>query len=735
MSINTVQSSIIVPAQLQWQTDESGHTVPTSEMFGDVYFSMQDGLAESRYVFIDNNHLPQRLLAHLSESEPAQLPKQQAYQSLQPVQTQPCCFTIAELGFGTGLNFFATWALWQQLKQQQTHHNRRLLHFISFEKHPLTKADLSQALASWSEQEPELTPLIQQFLAQYPPLVAGCHRLNFMQDGIILDLWLGDAADNLAKLYCNQTDVQQTQPQLTKGTMPKVDAWFLDGFAPSCNASLWTDTVFAQIKRLSKPRTTVSSFSCAGVVKRGLVNAGFEIAKVKGFGRKREMLTAVMPTAHISVITSSSTKTAEQSRMDSTGSDDKSATVDVVVVGAGVSGLMAAWSLANRGYQVTLVDKSQPLAGASGNPRGLLAPKMTPLHHVHEHLHSIGYLYACRQFQTMQLPHLPNILESTTAMDLLLNANVNTEQIAAYPNTFAQVLSQTEAETVSGLTQHDFSQNQYLPLSGLINPQALAMHVLEHPNICYQQLHVSHITEQPQYIRVTGQNMMDQSSTLEQSAAQQTQPTHIDAQHLIWCTAHETHQLDNRVFDFRKIRGQLSWFTPTAFEQAHMPKIPLKYGGYCASFTSAASQEQTDIHTHPNAQMDCPNAKQFLLGASFVRNEVDLTLRDSEHVSNRHKLIQALPELATVINNDTKNWHGRVGIRAQTPDYHPLVGQLMGSQTVWTLSGMGSKGFAYAPICAEILADLLSGQIPAVSSTLIDKLSPNRQRLQTPLSG
>ncbi len=56
---------------------------PVSEQFDDVYFSNQDGLQESEYVFQQGNRLWQR------------------WQDF----SQPH-FVIAETGFGTGLNFF-----------------------------------------------------------------------------------------------------------------------------------------------------------------------------------------------------------------------------------------------------------------------------------------------------------------------------------------------------------------------------------------------------------------------------------------------------------------------------------------------------------------------------------------------------------------------------------------------------------------------------------------------------
>src|SRR5690625_6323799 len=55
---------------------------------------------------------------------------------------------------------------------------------------------------------------------------------------------------------------------------------------------MWRPELFAALADLSGPGTTAATFSAAGVVKRGLQQAGFAITKVPGFGRKREMLTA-----------------------------------------------------------------------------------------------------------------------------------------------------------------------------------------------------------------------------------------------------------------------------------------------------------------------------------------------------------------------------------------------------------------------------------------------------------
>ncbi len=671
---NIEHPNVITPANIDWQMDDTGNMVPVSGEFGDVYFSHADGLAESRHVFLAHNQLPERLT------------------NLMPNQ----CFTIAELGFGTGLNLLATWQLWRQLREMHPQLATTRLHFITTEKFPIPLADLTQILALWGQRAPELTELIDPLLAAYPSLISGCHRLNFLDDNLTVDMWFGDAADSLTKLALD-TSIKPA---------PYVDAWFLDGFAPSCNSTLWAENIFAQVQRLSRPKTTAATYSCAGIVKRALQDYGFEIKKVKGFGRKREMLTAIVTDPLL-----------PDSDSSNEGSTQSSGHNHTVVIGAGVSGLLTAWSLANRGIMVTLLDKLAPLAGASGNPRALLAPKMTPIHHVDEHLHTIGYLYSSRLYRTLNekaaKQNTAPVLELTGALDLLIKANIGTEQIADYPDDMATTLSLAQAQEATGLKTQDLSESLYLPQSGLVNPQALKDTILTHPLIRFQQLEVSSINEMESHVYVEGNN-------------QNKDIISITADNVVICAAYESHQLDQRIFNCRKIRGQLSWFTPTAEQLTNLPKIPLKYSGYCTSFRG---------QTGDNELNNVVKGEQYLLlGASFVRNDTDTVIRNEEHRISRKKLVTAIPEMESVIPTDTSLWQARAGVRTQTPDYHPIVGQLVDSKRLWTMSAMGAKGYALAPICTEALADMMLGSFVPLSAAMLARLSPNRKRLQTPLT-
>ena len=234
----------VVAGAVEW-TDEGA---PRSIRFDDVYYSRDNGLAESEFVFLQGNQLPCRW---------------QNWNSRR--------FCIAETGFGTGLNFLLTWQAWRAAEQP-----RPELHYLSIEKYPLSTQNIAKALAAW----PQLRPLAEQLLAQYPGLVPGQHRLLLEQGKVTLDLWWEDVADAL--------------PDLASQRRPFVDAWYLDGFAPARNEAMWHGDVLDAVAALSRPNASFATFTAAGHVRRHLTKAGFSVEKVAGYGSKRECLRGRM---------------------------------------------------------------------------------------------------------------------------------------------------------------------------------------------------------------------------------------------------------------------------------------------------------------------------------------------------------------------------------------------------------------------------------------------------------
>ena len=238
---------------------------PRSKIFDDVYFSAEDGLAETRHVFLAGNNLPD------------------AWEGRER-------FPIAETGFGTGLNFLAAWKLFAE-----TATPGQSLEFISFEKYPLSAAEISDALTDSLSLEGEGRGEGGDDSGLYPPhpnpLPVGERGYESYLEGMVaLYPEGGKVAENVT-LRLIIGDVNEELPKL----QTPVDCWFLDGFRPSSNPEMWTDTVFENMARLTVVGGTFATFTSAGFVRRGLQAAGFEVSKIPGFGRKREMSVGRKP--------------------------------------------------------------------------------------------------------------------------------------------------------------------------------------------------------------------------------------------------------------------------------------------------------------------------------------------------------------------------------------------------------------------------------------------------------
>ena len=615
-------SSKLQTAELDWEIVDDIE-IPISKQFGDVYFSKDNGLLETRHVFLNGNDLTERL---------SQLHDYQY-------------FCVGETGFGTGLNILTLWQLWQQVRLDNHSH----LHVVSVEKFPLNKADLIRALNVWTE----LKPLAEKLIQQYPLPIAGCHRLSFPEERFSIDLWLGDAQDIFPTIPKTQT----------------VNAWFLDGFAPSCNPDMWQANVLDHMVRLSDFGTTFASFSVAGVLKRGLKQHGIQISRPRGFGHKREMLKAIW-------LDTSQTETQSQDSETTIAAPPKSETSKqrkIAIIGAGIAGLSSAWAFAQRGHQVTIYEQNEPLSGASGNPLALLNPKLCPIEQAHEHLMTLSWQHALNfypQFKAFRPIQVQQIA--------LKNADELSGLVEQYPenvltaNTTLECFPETEFPS---LTLHQ---------AGAVSPHQLRDEILQHANIRIEKVKISRL-----------------ESTDSQVTLWQDQQIIAITDHAIVCCAKQSAELFENYPVLKPIRGQVSWVEnsqrPLALDQAY------SYGGYCMQLDTA----------------------QLILGASFYPNRDDAEVLTEDHVHNYQLIHSVFPEYAQGLPS-VDTWQGRASVRAQSLDYLPLVGKIQNLGQIYTFAGLGSKGFLFAPLCSEILAALILGELCPVPQSLLDKLNPQR---------
>ena len=546
------------PARLDW----SRPSTPAATDFGDIYFSTDGGLDETRTVFLGGCGLPENW-------------------------QNKTCFTIAELGFGSGLNFLATWQLWAQTAKP---HQR--LHYVSIEKFPFDYNQISRALSAW----PELATYSEPLIKAWPGRVKGLHRLDFGE--VTLTLVHEDVATALGQL-----------------DLLKANAWFLDGFNPSGNPAMWNETVMKAVANSCAVDARLASFSVAGSVRTALKNAGFEIRKMPGYGRKRHRLEADFKGSSIATLR----------QID-----------HALIVGAGIAGRSLAKALNARHIKFDIIDNAAHPA-ASRNPAVLVKPRFDLQDRPESRFFLSAYLHALRTYP---------------------EAAILARGVRQIPKT------EKEADRYKKLVEQ-------APLGD------------------------GHLHWRDDALWIESASMLDPTRIFDDFEIRQesyeTAQSYADYSHIFLAVGYGIRNLSPDLA-LRFSRGQLSWAKPVW-------DVPTAYGGYAINLNGAA-----------------------LVGATYDRlDERDpFELRAEDDVRNyealaeiSQKTIEPLPRAS------------RASIRVTTADTLPVMMKL--NPKTWALTGLGSRGFTFAPLLAEAMIAEICGEVGPLDKTLRAKFSTLRQ--------
>ncbi|WP_217477097.1 bifunctional tRNA (5-methylaminomethyl-2-thiouridine)(34)-methyltransferase MnmD/FAD-dependent 5-carboxymethylaminomethyl-2-thiouridine(34) oxidoreductase MnmC [Stutzerimonas stutzeri] len=636
------------PAELDW--DANGQ--PQSRQYGDIYFSRVSGMAETEHVFLQPNGLAERFAA------------------LQPGER----LVIGETGFGTGLNFLCAWALFERSACAGAQ-----LHFVSVEKHPLSQADLRRALALW----PDLQIYAEQLLEQYVAVNPGFQQLRF--GTVVLTLLVGDALDGLSTLEA------------------RVDAWFLDGFAPAKNPDMWQPALFEQLARLSRPGATFATFTSAGSVRRALQAAGFEVKRIPGFGQKWESLNgrfiAGTEQAGAPWFARPSVKVTQR---------------QALVIGAGLAGCASAASLAARGWQVTLIERHDDIAQeGSGNPQGVLYLKLSAHGTALSQLVVSSFGYTRRLLRQLQRGE---DWDACGVLQLAFDEKEAARQTAlaeAFSPNLLRAVTPAEAEDLAGVSLDQ--GGLYYPDAGWAHPPALCRWLTAHPAI-----EVLRQRQPVELRRIDGrwQALQDDQVLAEAPVV------------ILAGAADATRFSQSAWLPLKRIRGQITGLQAT--EQSAALRTVLCAKGYVAP-------ARNGLHT---------------LGASFNFAEVDGAPSEAEHRSNLDMLQEISADLFERLHAGDQPLdalHGRVAFRCTSPDYLPIVGpladpaafaeayavlgkdarQVPDAPCPW-LDGLyvntahGSRGLITAPLSGELLAAWLDDEPLPVPRQIAEACHPNR---------
>jgi tRNA 5-methylaminomethyl-2-thiouridine biosynthesis bifunctional protein len=642
-------------AEIQWQ-----HGQPFSADFDDVYFSREGGLEETEYVFLQKNDLLERWHGPTSLAQ----------------------FVVAETGFGTGLNFLTTVHHWLQQADARSH-TGACLHYLSIEKFPLSKLDLEKALACWPELDDVAVPLIEN----YPPAVKGFHHIRLFGNRVVLTLIFGDVEETLPHIHA------------------EVDAWYLDGFAPGKNPGMWTEAVFNQIAGLSKLGTTFSTFTSAGIVRRGLQDAGFEVEKVKGFGKKREMLRGVL-TRENEVKSNSPWLALPRSEGKTESSKH------AVVIGAGIAGITTAWSLAKRGWKVDIIERHDAIAqGGSGNRLGIVMPRISLGDSAERVFYDTAFFKTLRELARLKQQYPELDWQQGGVLQLACSERVSRQigKLDCVPE-LAQVVSAEQASAIAGVEID--TQALYFPQAGWLDPVQLCQLLLMDAgeNI---SLHTNTDVASIQCDDGVWQ-LLDAKQSLI-----------INSDIVILANASVASQfLQTAYLPLEAARGQVSLIPATTHsKQLH---CAICHEGYILPESHG----------------------EHVIGASFLAGDNSTEPRRTEDVENIRQLQQSLPRL---FMNEIPVANSRAALRATTTDRLPLLGPVADEtffadnyqdlhkgkaasnypsaeylDGLYVNTGHGARGLTSAFLAAEVIASQLNHEPLAIGDVIWQALCPSR---------
>jgi tRNA 5-methylaminomethyl-2-thiouridine biosynthesis bifunctional protein len=593
--------------------------VPVSTRFDDVYFSRAGGLEEVDYVFLAGAGLPHAWAGRSS-------------------------FTIAETGFGTGLNFLATWDLWRR-----TGPSGGVLHYLAVEGFPIRRGTLATVLAPFRS----IAVLASRLIARYPRPDAGLHRLWFPEDRVCLTLAIGEAASILPKLDA------------------RVDAWFLDGFAPAKNPTMWELVVLDEVARLAAPGCQLATFTAAGAVRRGLETRGFTMQRRPGFGSKRECLAGT----HVGA------------SADRVRPPDR-----VAVIGAGIAGAALVGSLRRRGAEVSWVDQRTTIAAeASGNPLGIMMPRPTLDGDPGGALSVAAFRYALAECAERGVAiGGDGVLELAGDPAMRARHQRLTEAGVLDPMD-GRLVDAAEASRIAGVAL-DRSAVWYRR-AGWVSPPALVRALAGDGETRFGQAidRVDRFGEVWRLVDVGGCVVDEVDAVVFATGA----------------TATAFQQLAG--IPMGTVRGQLSLLRET--DLSRRLRSALTFGGYLAPSVGG-------IHV----------AGATYEWGGFDPSEWPQPVKAEEH----DRIRTGLPDQVSRWFDGIRPIGGRAALRAATPDRLPVAGPVPEGEPAFpvaglhVLSGLGSRGLVTAPLLAELVVSRLLGEPCPIERETAAALAPDR---------
>ncbi|CDM25763.1 tRNA (5-methylaminomethyl-2-thiouridylate)-methyltransferase [Castellaniella defragrans 65Phen] len=612
---------ILKPAS--WREDEQG--VPRSLEYGDVYHGAAGALPQARHVFLAGNGLPGRWRGRAA-------------------------FTIAETGFGLGHNFLAAWRAWLDDPARSGR-----LHYLAFEAHPFAAEDL---LRAWRRLPDECRPLAHELAGRWPALLPGVHRLELQGGRVVLTLMFGDIR------------------RLARQAQARVDAFFLDGFAPRVNPDMWSPAVFGQLRRLAVAGATAATWCAAGQVRRDLRDAGFLVEKAPGLAGKREMTVAVL-------------------RPGLGAAPPEPDRRRVAVVGGGLAGAGVAQALAARGHEVEVWD---PLCALDVDPalrrRGAaaLVPALSPDDDTRSRLSRAGLARARARWLDLDGPARPQACGALVCAQSEAQADLQRRALArlGFPADWVRWLDPAQAGLRAGVG---------VPWGGLwfaealrACPGELIAALLSLPGVTRRACAVGALAAAPG----GGWSLRD---------AEGRELGRAD--HLVLANALHAPALLAGVVPVEPL-AVLSRLAPLAGQvslypagEAAVPRCVLSGRGYCLP----------------------PRDGWGVVGSTYRPDASEAVADEAGHQD-------ILARVRDWVDARDIPWLGRgaavgwAGWRAATRDHLPVIGPVPDRPGLWLACAYGSRGLSWSALAGDLIGAWMDGEPVPAERELVRRIAP-----------
>ena len=382
--------------------------------------------------------------------------------------------------------------------------------------------------------------------------------------------------------------------------------------------------------------------------------------------------------------------------------------MSVIVIGGGIAGCSTAYALAKRGIAVTLIDRHAQLAQeASGNPLAMLYPKLSIKPNLQNLISTHGFYFTLELLQ--QLANHERFFNTCGQIQLAYNATEKTKQAELckeeywYKNSdFFRLVDSVVASAIAGIVLK--TGGIFLPQAGWVNPQLLCAALSSHALINVQT---------GQYVLAITPHQNDWQVQIKDGT--------LAAENVVICNANDIKQFSFcQSAKVTPVRGQIDFFAPNA-ASAHLKTI------ICSDHYLSPAVD--GLHS---------------IGTTYAANDTNPVNSAADTQSNLNALRTISSEIYAEINlNDVQS---RVSWRSQTLDYRPLAGQLLDETKLrenpprynanpadlpwlhglYVNAGHGSKGMITAPICGELVANLITKTALPIDEKLASSMNPSR---------